>query len=186
MTLALVAALTLHSQPFDLKEWNKDRLTTSRVGMLSLGSWAVANMGVGAFGAALETDERWRAFHVTNLVWNTVNLTLALISLVREWDDDPARFTAKESLVSSEGSEKVFFINAALDLGYLAAAAFLWQRGEATNTPWLVGAGQALLLQGGFLVLFDGIMGILNARLTGRLLEGVDVQVTPLGVAGRF
>ncbi|MGV3620108.1 MAG: DUF6992 family protein [Archangium sp.] len=186
MTLALVAALTLSAQPFDLTEWNKDRLTTSRVGMITLSSWAVANMGVGAFGAALETDERWRAFHVTNLVWNSVNLALGLISLIREWDDDPARFTAKQSLVFTEGNEKVFFINAALDLGYLAAAAFLWQRGDATGTPWLVGAGQALLIQGGFLVLFDGIMGILNARLTGRLLEGVEVNVTPVGVAGRF
>lgn len=186
MTLALVAALTLHAQPLDLTEWNRDRLTTSRVGMFVLGSWAVANMGAGAIGFGVATDERWRAFHMSNLVWSSVNLTLALVSLIREWHDDPARFTAKQSLVASEGSEKVFFINAALDLGYLAAAAFLWQRGDATGTPWLVGVGQALLLQGGFLVLFDGVMGILNARLTNRLLEGVDVQVTPLGVAGRF
>lgn len=186
MTLALVAALTLTAQPLDLKEWNRDRLTTSRVGMIVLGSWAVANMGVGAVGFGLETDERLRALHLSNLVWNSVNLTLALISLIREWDDDPASFDAKASLVSSEGSEKVFFINAALDLGYLAAAAFFWQRGEATNTPWLVGVGQSLVIQGAFLVLFDGIMGILNARLTNRLLEGVDIQVTPLGVAARF
>lgn len=184
--LALVAALTLQAQPLDLTEWNRDRLTTSRVGMLVLGSWAVGNMGVGAVGFGVATDERWRAFHLTNLVWNSVNVTLALISLIREWDDDAASFTAKQSVVFSEGNEKVFFINAALDLGYLVVGAFSWVHGDATQTQWLVGVGQALLIQGAFLMLFDGVMGILNARLTNRLLEGVEISVTPAGVAARF
>lgn len=183
--LALLTALTLCA-PVDLEAWNRDRLQTSRVGMIVLGTWAVGNMGVGAFGFALERDERLRFLHLGNLVWNAVNLGLALNTLIREWNENPAALDAKKSLEASEQIEKIFFINGALDLGYLATAAFLWQRGEATGDPKLVGFGQALVIQGAFLVLFDLTMGILNARLTGRLLEGVTVSVTPVGLIARF
>ena len=183
--LALLTALTLCA-PVDLEAWNRDRLQTSRVGMIVLGTWAVGNMGVGAFGFGLERDERLRFLHLGNLVWNAVNLGLALNTLIREWNENPVALDAKKSLEASEQIEKIFFINGALDLGYLATAAFLWQRGEATGDPKLVGFGQALVIQGAFLVLFDLTMGILNARLTGRLLEGVTVSVTPVGLSTRF
>lgn len=183
--LALLTALTLCA-PVDLEAWNRDRLQTSRVGMIVLGTWAVGNMGVGAFGFGLERDERLRFLHLGNLVWNAVNLGLALNTLIREWNENPVALDAKKSLEASEQIEKIFFINGALDLGYLATAAFLWQRGEATGDPKLVGFGQALVIQGAFLVLFDLTMGILNARLTGRLLEGVTVSVTPVGLSARF
>ncbi len=184
--LALLTAITLTAQPLDLETWNRDRLKTSQVGMTVLGVWAVGNMGVGAFGFALERDERLRFLHLGNLVWNAVNLGLALNTLIREWSTDPAALNAKQSLEASEQIEKIFFINGALDLGYLATSAFLWQRGEATGDPRLVGLGQALLIQASFLVFFDVTFGILNARLTGRLLEGVTVSVTPAGLSGQF
>lgn len=184
--LALALAVSLGATPLDLEAWNRERLTTSRVGLVTLGAWAVGNMAVGAIGFGLERDERLRFLHLGNLTWNVVNLALAVIGLVREWKLDPKAFDAKQSLLESESSEKVFFINGALDLGYLALAAFLWQRGEATADPRLVGFGQALLIQGGFLLLFDVTMGVLNARLTGKLVEGVTVSVTPTSVSGTF
>lgn len=183
LSLALSLSLTA-ADPWSLEDWNRERLTVSRVGMLTLGGWAVVNMGVGAVGFGLEPDERLRFFHLGNLVWNAVNLGLALITLVREWNADPAAVDARQSLLDTEGAEKVFFINAGLDVAYLATAAFLWQRGDATADPRLTGLGQALLLQGAFLVLFDTTMGLLNLRLTGTLLE--HVRISPAGVAGTF
>ena len=184
--LALIAAVTLTAQPLDLEVWNRDRLQTSRVGMIVLGAWAVGNLGVGAFGFGLERDERLRFVHLGNLLWNAVNLGLALNTLIREWNANPAALDAKQSLEAAEQIEKIFFINGALDLGYLAMSAFLWQRGDATNDPRMVGLGQALLIQGAFLFCFDVTMGILNARLTGKLLEGVTVNVTPVAISGTF
>lgn len=184
--LALVLAASLGAQPVALEDWNRDRLQASRVGLFTLGGWAVANMGVGAVGFALEKDERVRFLHLGNLTWNAVNLGLALVGLIREWKLDPASFDAKQSLLESEQAEKVFFINGALDLGYLAAAGLLWRHGEASRDPRFVGLGQALLIQGGFLLLFDVTMGVLNARLTGQLLEGLTISVTPAGVSGTF
>ncbi len=184
--LALIAAVTLTAQPLDLDAWNRERLKTSQVGMFVLGGWAVGNMAAGALGFGLERDERLRFLHLGNLLWNAVNLGLALNTLIREWNANPAALDAKQSLEASEQIEKIFFINAALDVAYLATSAFLWQRGEAVGDPRLVGLGQSLLIQGAFLAVFDLTFGILNARLTGRLLDGVTVNVTPVGVSGSF
>lgn len=171
---------------FDLTQWNRDRLATSRVGMFVLGGWAVANMGVGAFGVGLERDERVRFIHLGNLLFNSVNLTLALISLISEWSLDPASFDAKRSLLASERLEKVFFINAGLDVAYCAAAAFMWQRGEAIGDARLVGFGQSFLVQGAFLIVFDTLMGFLNMRLTDRLSERLQISVAPGALTLRF
>jgi hypothetical protein len=84
----------------------------------------------------------------------------------------------------SQTLEKVFFINTGLDVAYMAAAAFLWQRGEATNDRRFVGFGQALLLQGGFLFAFDLTMALLNVNLSNKLFDSL--TFTPVGVSGTF
>ncbi|MFZ5444612.1 MAG: DUF6992 family protein [Myxococcota bacterium] len=180
--LSLALALTLASTP--LEAWNAERQLTHRVGMFTLGGWAVANLGVGAVGFALERDERLRFFHLGNLAWNVVNLGLAAVGLAHSYRAPAATLDAKELLLGSEREEKVFFINAALDVAYLATAAFLWQRGDATADARLVGLGQALLVQGGFLLVFDTVMGLLNLRLTDRLVP--QLEISPLGVSGTF
>ena len=86
--LALIAAVTLTAQPLELTEWNRARLETSRVGMFTLGIWAVGNMGVGAIGLAFEKDERLRFILLGNLLFNAVNLGLALNTLIREWNEN--------------------------------------------------------------------------------------------------
>ena len=54
-------------------------------------------------------------------------------------------------------------------------AAFLWQRGLAHDDARMVGVGQALVIQGAFLFVFDVVMGVLQGVLTGRLLEHVTI-----------
>ena len=186
--IVLSAALASPGAPtdFDLTQWNRARLATSRVGMFVLGGWAVANMGVGAVGFGVERDERVRFIHLGNLLFNSVNLSLALISLISEWHLDPASFDAKKSLLASERLEKVFFINAGLDVAYCAAAAFMWQRGEAIGDARLVGFGPSFLVQGAFLIVFDTLMGFLNMRLTDRLSERLQISVAPGALTLRF
>jgi predicted membrane protein len=170
LQLALVTAL---SAPFDVTDWNTRRLTTQRVGMTVLGSWAVANMAVGAVGFALETDERMRWVYLGSLLWNTVNLALAAVNLILEWKVDPASIDAKTGLSNNQKNEKIFWVNAGLDVAYLATSAFLWQRGSTTNDARMVGLGQALLVQGAFLLVFDAVMALLNGNLNDQLIAGL-------------
>lgn len=149
--------------------------------MFALGGWAVANMAVGAIGYGLERDERLRWLYLGIAAWNVVNLGLAVVGLVSDWGRDPKSFDAKQSLVETEKQEKVLLVNAGLDVAYLATAAFLWQRGDATSDARLVGLGRALLIQGAFLLGFDITLAVLSGRLTDELLLGIDV--TPGGGA---
>ncbi|MDX2010850.1 MAG: hypothetical protein SFW67_11685 [Myxococcaceae bacterium] len=187
--LSLALALTLNATPaaapappVDLTAWNRRRLTTNRTAMFVLGGWAVGNIVVGSVGFGLERDERLRWLHLGNATWNLVNLGLALAGLIGDWGKDPAGFDARQSLEASNTQEKILLLNAGLDVAYLAAGAFLWQRGEGTADARLVGFGQALLIQGGFLLVFDTVLAILNGRLTQELLLGVDVS--PTGALG--
>lgn len=178
MPLALVLALTLSAPSFDLPTWNAERLKTQGVGLGVLGAWAVGNIAVGAVGAALSTDERERWVYLGSLLWNTVNLALSVIGLATQWNANPASFDAKASLAASNSSSTIYFVNAGLDVAYLATAAFLWQRGASTSDPRMVGVGQALLIQGGFLLAFDLVMALLQGGLTTRLLDASTVSVT--------
>jgi hypothetical protein len=159
----------------DLEAWNRHRQDTNRLGMVVLGSWALGNLVVGTVGALATDDPRWRAFHVGNAAWNVVNLVIAGLSYFGEHAADPRRFDAAQSLDKAQGMEKALLLNLGLDVAYLAAGAFLWQRGEA-GTPELVGLGQALLVQGGFLLAFDAILYVLNAALTADLLKGLSIS----------
>jgi hypothetical protein len=183
MPLALALALSLAAPALDLPAWNTERLRTQGVGLSVLGGWAVTNLAVGAVGAALAQDDRVRWLFLGSLLWNTVNLGLSVAGLASQWGADPASFDAKQSLQASSSSATVYWINAGLDLAYLGTAAFLWQRGDGGGDARMVGIGQALLVQGAFLLVFDVVMALLQGGLTSRLLAGVDVAVSQAPLA---
>jgi hypothetical protein len=174
MVPALVLSLTL-SAPFDLGAWNTERLQTQGIGLGVLGAWAVGNIVVGSVGAARSNDERVAWLHLGNALWNTVNLGLSVSGLATQWNADPRSFDAKQSLRESSSSATIFGVNAGIDVGYVATAAFLWQRGLAHHDERMVGIGQALILQGAFLFVFDVVMGVLQGLLTARLLDNATI-----------
>jgi len=178
MPLALALALSLSAPTFDLPAWNAERLQTQDVGLAVLGGWAVANLAVGAVGAALAGDDRVRWLYLGSLLWNTVNLAISVVGLATGWKTDPASLDAKASLRASSSTATTYWVNAGLDVAYLATAAFLWQRGDATGDLRLVGMGQALLIQGGFLLAFDVVMALLQGALTARLLDAATVTTS--------
>ena len=179
MCLALALSLSLSAAPLDLPTWNAERLQTQGIGLGVLGSWAVGNLAVGTIGALLAKDERVRWLHLGNALWNTVNLALSVVGLASQWKTDPASFDGRASLQASSSSTTVFGVNAGLDVGYVATGAFLWQRGDAKGDARMVGIGQALVIQGAALLVFDTVMAVLQGLLTTRLLDGVDITPRP-------
>ncbi|MCB0644416.1 MAG: hypothetical protein KDC44_22380, partial [Phaeodactylibacter sp.] len=75
MAFSLMAVMAF-AQSDALLDFNQDRLQKQKRAMLVLGSWAVANMAVGASlqGNATGTT---KYFHQMNLGWNAVNLAIA-------------------------------------------------------------------------------------------------------------
>lgn len=103
-----------------------------------LGGWAAGSVLV---GAVLATDPRTRASARQTAAWGVVDGAIAVVGSRRRatrGPTDPARL------------RRVLLLNAGLDVGYLAAGAAL------LRTRWR-GDGQAVLVQGAFLLVLDTV-----------------------------
>ncbi len=189
LTLALFALLTPAPavdglDPAALAAWNTERIELTRDGMYVLGGWGAASVAAGAIGYAIADDARWRGFHLMTAGWGLVDLGLAGLSL---YNNDPAAAATlgpAESLAAQLGIERILLFNAGLDVGYLTLGAWLWERGLRKSDPRLEGFGQAILIQGAFLLAFDlGLYG-----LEAQHGETLRLMLTPggAGVAGVF
>lgn len=138
--------------------------------MSTLTAWAGANMVAGTVGWATADDTEWVRFHQMNLGWGAVNLAIAVPGLVSALRDDPSRYTLGQLLRSDTGDKIAFGLNTGLDVGYVATGAWLWERGLRTDDPTLVGFGRSLVIQGGFLLIFDAAMLGVHTRHGQKLM----------------
>lgn len=173
-----------------LQDINQRRLDVQTYGMVALGTWAVGNIAVGLWGD-ISADQRDTTayFHQGNWTWNTVNLVIATIGFISAYSADPAEPGYQESLEKAKGAEMLFLINGIIDFAYMSTGAWLWERGLRTDEPIMEGYGQALVLQGGFLLAFDAVMFVWS-KLVTREVEALPIQLVPMpngaGLAGRF
>jgi hypothetical protein len=139
-------------------------LQTQNTGMYVLGSWAVANIGIGAYGWS-QFDGQRKYFHQMNLFWNTVNLGIAGFAIHNNLQIDP--FDGEDALAEARNIEKILLINSGLDVGYIGAGFLLKHLGanSGKRKELLTGYGNSLILQGGFLLVFDLILyGVLHTQ----------------------
>lgn len=128
-------------------------------GMIVLGSWAVANMAVGAYGwSAFEGQKKY--FYQMNLFWNVVNATIAGIALSNNMGYDCSSVSYSSYLNSHLSTEKILLVNSALDIGYIGAGFLLkyFSSNAQQRSDLLKGYGNSLILQGGFLLVFDLVL----------------------------
>ncbi|BDG17724.1 hypothetical protein TbrSNM41_24580 (plasmid) [Thermus brockianus] len=100
--------------------------------------WSVPWTFAGALGGLVAADPFWWGFWLTNALWASVDGAIALVGLL---SPEPDRAWLRD----------ILYLNAALDLLYIAGGLWLASKGEAR----LQGAGWAVVLQGGWLLLFD-------------------------------
>jgi len=142
----------------NLVEFNQKRLQITRNGMYVLGAWAGANLLIGTIGAS-QTSGSTHYFYQGNALWNTVNAGLAGFSLWQISQTDPAALTLLESIREQQKIEHLLLFNAGLDIAYIASGWGLTEYASRSKNPDLFnGYGQALMVQGGFLLLFDAIL----------------------------
>jgi hypothetical protein len=174
----------------DLASFNTWRLDRQQTGMLILGGWAVGNMALGAALTGKQTGSA-KYFHQMNLAWNTVNLGIAALGYWGASKSDPAAMGLFESIQEHHKIQKILLFNAGLDVAYLMGGAYLIERSKNTvKLPErLKGFGQSILLQGGFLLIFDiaqyAALAAGNEKL-GPLLSAIQPTGNGIGLMITF
>lgn len=174
-------------QAQDLSSYNQQRFDTDKKLMITLGSWASVNMvGSGVAWASLPQGEA-RYFHQMNVMWNTVNLGLAIPGYIKARKMD-ADMSFSETLKSQHRTEKVFLFNGALDIAYMTGGLLLREmaQNDASKTNMFNGFGNSLLLQGGFLFIFDLTAYAIHKRHANKglypFLEKVELSQSGIGL----
>lgn len=160
--------------------------------MTVLGGWSVVNIGTGLILQANETGED-RYFHQMNAIWNGVNLLIAGIGYIGANRADPNSYTLAQTVNDYHKTQKILIFNAGLDLAYVTAGFYLIElsksRGTITAQNKAKGWGKSIVLQGGFLFLFDMTTAFLlsadNPKLE-KLLSSVRFDGQQLGLSFTF
>lgn len=166
------------AQQDSLKKYNTERVRITSNGMEYLGGWGLLNLGTGAYmnwGTGSKTvivniggaqvperissiSPELKYFAQMNTIWGSVDFVTALLGYTGTQNNKNKKLTAAETLHEQERIEKIFRINSYLDIGYLGAGLYLKLAGDSRNSPMMKGYGEAVLLQGGFLLIFDQLM----------------------------
>lgn len=169
---------------------DRRRQRVQLVGMATLTGWAIANITVGVAGNLATPPSDARYFHQMNALWNTVNLTLGAIGLRSALRERPRLGRRSRAAVAGDidRSQRVFAINALLDVAYMLGGLATWELGKDHESARVRGYGAAVIFQGAFLMAFD--LAMIGAHERGR--RRLDLTVAPavsggtIGVAGRF
>lgn len=174
-------SIAVMAQQSSLNEFNASRQQIDKKAITVLASYSFANIVYGSIASSQTTGSN-KYFHQMNAVWNGVTLGIVAIG----------HFTAKKegtlglaaSLQKQQSVEKLFLFNTALDLAYVAAGAYLYEiSNSTTNKPErLKGYGQSVMLQGGVLLLFDGVMYAIQQK-HGKKLDAI-LQKVQLAATG--
>lgn len=193
LLLASFSASTIYAQlQEDLNTYNKERLSIQQKGMATLGVWAIGNIAWGTVGV-LNTDGATQEFHKMNLIWNGVNLALALPGYISAGKGKYA-LTLRQTYKEQQKFEKSFLINSGLDLGYILGGLYLTEKSKNTNNKSdhdkELGYGNSFMLQGTFLLLLDvtlySIHSIHGNKKLDSILDKVTVGSNGIGYIHRF
>ncbi|MFN3529218.1 MAG: DUF6992 family protein [Bacteroidia bacterium] len=114
-----------------------------------LAGWSLMSMGAGT-AQLFSRNPYIRAFGMQNLIWGAVDGGIAWYGHHRLNKLQPS---AVNLYLERTQFRKILLVNTLLDLGYLAAGYAL---SRSANPRWH-GHGAGIMLQGGFLLLFDGV-----------------------------
>lgn len=178
----------LHAQnaSFDAQDYAQKSFDLQKKGMIVLGTWATLNLLTGSAGNFLSAKDT-KYFHQMNAGWNIVNLGIAGYALYNLGQTDPLSLSYSESVSELQNLDKILLFNAGLDFGYMAAGAWLWERGLRKDSQRLEGYGKSLILQGGFLLAFDLILYFMHSPITNDLISQANrFQITASGFRINF
>ena len=172
LTVLALSAATAISQPAFNDSLAQSRNRITQKAMLTLGAWATANIASGFIIAAQTQGEAkyvWRM----NAYWNFINLGLAGMGYINARKAMLKKYSLSDNLIAQQSIEKLYVFNLGLDLVYITGGFYLRERGNAQTKPGrrdqYTGYGTSIAIQGGYLLLMDGVMILLHHKNTLRL-----------------
>ena len=169
----------------NLLTFNQERVELSQQSMYVLGGWAVGNIVLS--GAMMsQTEGSSYHFHQMNLTWNSVNLAIAGLGYWGVSREKIGDFDLNETIKKQYKIQQVLLFNAGLDIAYMVGGAYLLERAknDIENKARWTGFGQSLILQGGFLLVFDFIQYRVHARRNKGLKKFLEKNNVSVGLDG--
>jgi hypothetical protein len=164
---------------------SRNRIT--KTAMITLGSWAAANIATG-FIVAGQTQGEAKYFWKMNAYFNLVNGGLAVMGYLGVRKAMAKKYSFSENESAQLSIEKLYIFNFGLDIAYIATGFFLREKGMNSSNiktrDQLQGYGTSVIVQGGFLLIMDGIVLSLHHKNSVRLndkLKNLELNAGPNG-----
>ncbi len=160
-----------------------------RTGTWTLAGWSLANLAVS--GVAIgKAEGSARYFHEMNLYWNAVNVGIAGAGLLSLRKKSPSP-TLSSAVKEHYTLQKTLLFNSGLDVAYITSGFWLLDKSKTETTITrqnrFRGFGQAVVVQGGFLLIFDVTNYLLHRSDNARLHQLLDrVSLNGNGVTLHF
>lgn len=172
-----------------LLEFNQVRQDINRTGMLTLGAWAGGNILLNSVLYQNAQGNR-RYFYQMNVFWNLVNLGIAGIGYYQNLGTVD-HLNLIQSLHEQQNIEKILLFNAGLDIAYIMTGFFLIEKAKNStdHKARLDGYGKSLILQGGFLFVFDLVLYFIHIQHADKLhslISDLPLSIRPDGIIFRF
>lgn len=182
LIIALLLAVRLMAQDsLSLEKFNRERIQTTKTAMIVLGGWSVANITTGLIAMG-QTNGEAKYFHQMNAIWNVVNLGIATAGYLGNRKLNPGNYHMQGSIKEQNKIEKIYLVNGALDVAYILGGLYAREYGKnqtgKEQDRWK-GYGSSIILQGGFLLLYDAVNLTIHHRHGKALYRKFDtMQVT--------
>ena len=183
-SIAIIALLTYvinqNTSFTQIQEFNTQRHTMDKRLMLGLGSWASMNLVGSSIGWAVSEDQSNKAFHQMNVFWNAVNLGLSIPGYLKA-NKGKTKLSLAKTIEEQHKTETIFLINAGIDLAYISSGILLRNRQEQNmdKKNQFIGFGNSIILQGGFLLVFDWIAFGMHRNHARRNLNPILKKIEP-------
>jgi len=179
--IILFVPTLLHAQftEFQPEFYYQNSLAIQKTGIIILTSWAGLNILTGISGNFRYQNES-KYFFQMNAAWNVVNLGIAAFGFVGI-ANAVLEVDASNMFQEMEKFDRILLINVGLDVFYISIGSYLLSAGLKNNRVRFIGYGRSIILQGGFLFLFDLILFLVhspNTKSLYQITEKINITIT--------
>jgi len=155
----------------ELDNFNIERLQINKRGMQVLGTLAIGNIILSPILANRSTGSQ-KYFHQMNGYWNGVNLLIAGFGYYSAVATNPEGLSLVHAFTEQSNIEKLLLLNTGLDVGYVLGGLYLLERSKNSvkRSDQHNGFGKSIMLQGGFLFIFDFTFYLVHQTHSKELL----------------